>query len=62
MTLRFRDSEIVFRHGSKRTDRDLMSYALKAGYGRKGAKIGGRDGESELFRADMLAFWQRTLG
>ncbi len=47
---------------SKLTDRDLMIYALKAGYGRKGAKIGSRDGESELFRADMLAFWQRTLG
>jgi hypothetical protein len=39
-----------------------MVYALKAGYGRKGAKIGSRDGESELFKADMLAFWQRTLG
>jgi len=43
------------------TDRDLMVYALKAGYGRKGAKIGSRAGESELFRTDMLAFWQRTL-
>ena len=47
---------------SKLSDRDLMVYALKAGYGRKGAKIGSRAGESELFRADMLAFWQRTLG
>lgn len=47
---------------SKLTDRDLMIYALKAGYGRKGAKIGSRDGDAELFRADMLAFWQRTLG
>ena len=44
------------------TDRDLMVYALKAGYGRKGAKIGSRDGEAELFRADMLAFWERVLG
>jgi dienelactone hydrolase len=44
------------------TDRDLMIYALKAGYGRKGAKIGSRDGEAELFRADMLAFWERVLG
>jgi dienelactone hydrolase len=43
-------------------DRDLMVYALKAGYGRKGAKIGSRPGDSELFRADMLAFWQRVLG
>jgi dienelactone hydrolase len=45
----------------KLTDRDLMIYALKAGYGRKGAKIGSRDGEAELFKADMLAFWRRTL-
>lgn len=50
------------RGDSKLTDRDLMIYALKAGYGRKGARIGSRDGESELFKADMLAFWRRTLG
>ena len=36
--------------------------ALKAGYGRKGAKIGSRDGDADLFKADMLAFWRRTLG
>jgi len=44
------------------TDRDLMIYALKSGYGRKGAKIGSRAGDAELFRTDMLAFWQRALG
>jgi dienelactone hydrolase len=44
------------------TDRDLMIYALKAGYGRKGAKIGSRAGEAELFKADMLGFWKRMLG
>ncbi len=43
-------------------DRDLMVYALKAGYGRKGAKIGSQPGEAELFRADMLAFWTRLFG
>src|SRR5262245_18132440 len=43
-------------------DRDLMVYALKAGYGRKGARIGSRPGEAELFRDDMLAFWTRLLG
>ncbi len=43
-------------------DRDLMVYALKSGYGRKGAKIGSRAGDSELFRADMLAFWKRLFG
>jgi hypothetical protein len=47
---------------SKLVDRDLMIYALKAGYGRKGAKIGSRDGDAELFKTDMLAFWRRTLG
>ena len=47
---------------SKLTDRDLMIYALKAGYGRKGARIGSRDGDAELFKTDMLAFWRRTLG
>ncbi len=43
-------------------DRDLMVYALKAGYGRKGAKIGSHPGEAELFKADMLAFWKRLFG
>jgi dienelactone hydrolase len=42
-------------------DRDLMVYALKAGYGRKGAKIGSRPGEAELFRDDMIAFWTRLF-
>jgi dienelactone hydrolase len=46
---------------SKLVDRDLMIYALKAGYGRKGARIGSRDGDADLFKADMLAFWRRTL-
>ena len=47
---------------AKLTDRDLMVYGLKAGYGRKGAKIGSRDGEAMLFRNDMVAFWKRVLG
>ena len=42
-------------------DRDLMVYGLKSGYGRKGATIGTRGEEASLFRADMIAFWQRTL-
>ena len=42
-------------------DRDLMVYALKSGYGVKGATIGGRGDEAELFRADMIAYWRRTL-
>src|SRR5215510_5932341 len=43
-------------------DRDLMVYALKAGYGRKGAKIGSHAGEAELFRDDMVTFWTQLLG
>jgi len=44
------------------SDRDLMVYALKAGYGRKGARIGSRPGDAELFKADMLAFWTGLFG
>lgn len=44
------------------SDRDLMVYALKAGYGRKGAKIGSRPGDAEVFKADMLAFWTEKFG
>jgi hypothetical protein len=47
---------------SQLTDRDLMIYALKAGYGCKGARIGSRDGDAEVFKTEMLAFWRRTLG
>ena len=42
-------------------DRDLMVYALKAGYCIKGASIGSSGDEAALFRADMLQFWRRTL-
>jgi dienelactone hydrolase len=42
-------------------DRDLMVYGLKAGYGRKGARIGSRGGDATSFRDDMVAFWRRVL-
>jgi hypothetical protein len=42
-------------------DRDLMVYALKAGYGRKGASIGGRDDQPAAFREEMTAFWKEQL-
>lgn len=42
-------------------DRDVMVYSLKAGYGRRGAKIGSAPGEAELFRAEMTAFWREAL-
>jgi dienelactone hydrolase len=45
----------------KLVDRDVMVYSLKAGFGRRGARLGSREGEAALFRADMLAFWRRTL-
>lgn len=43
-------------------DRDVMVYALKAGYGRKGARIGSKPGEAALFRDDMMSFWLEVLG
>ncbi len=43
------------------TDRDVMVYSLKAGYGRRGARIGSRDGDAALFAEDMVAFWQWVL-
>ena len=46
----------------KLTDRDVMIYSLKAGYGKRGAKIGSRDDEAELFRDDMVAFWRQVIG
>jgi dienelactone hydrolase len=42
-------------------DRDLMVYGLKAGYGRKGARIGSRAGDDKSFRDDMVAFWRRVM-
>jgi dienelactone hydrolase len=42
-------------------DRDLMVYALKAGYGVKGASIGSKADDAAIFREDMIAFWRRTL-
>ena len=43
-------------------DRDVMVYALKAGYGRKGPRIGSRPGEAALFREDMISFWLGVMG
>ena len=42
-------------------DRDLMVYGLKAGYGRKGARIGSRHNDAKAFRDDMVAFWRRVM-
>lgn len=42
-------------------DRDLMIYAMKAGYGRRGARIGSEGTQAEDFRADMTRFWRTAL-
>jgi len=41
------------------TDRDHFVAAVEAGFGRRGAAIGGVGEQPELFRADMLAFHER---
>jgi dienelactone hydrolase len=46
---------------AKLTDRDMAVYGIKAGYGRKGARLGSQDGDAERFRADMVAFWKDAL-
>jgi dienelactone hydrolase len=42
-------------------DRDIAVYALKAGYGVRGASLGSVDDQAAQFRADMMAFFERTL-
>ena len=42
-------------------DRELMIYALKAGYGKKGAHLGSTGNQAEEFRTDMISFWQGSL-
>lgn len=43
------------------TDRDLMIYGLKAGFGVTGASLGGQGDQPDLFKKDMSAFWLETL-
>ncbi len=43
------------------TDIALMSYAMEAGYVVRGARLGCKPGQHDLFREDMTAFWRRTL-
>ena len=42
-------------------DRDLAVYALKAGYGVRGATIGSQGNQAALFRDEMTRFFHRTL-
>lgn len=46
---------------STATDRDFMVYAMKAGFGGKGATIGSKEGQPAQFRQDMTQFWRETL-
>jgi dienelactone hydrolase len=43
------------------TDYDVAVRDLKAGFGKRGATIGSQDDQAALFRADMIAFFERTL-
>lgn len=43
------------------TDREVMRYAVKAGYGVRGARIGSTGDQPALFRRDMLAYWREAL-
>jgi dienelactone hydrolase len=43
------------------SDRDLAVYALKAGYGVRGASLGSQGDQAALFRDEMTSFFRRTL-
>lgn len=44
-----------------RTDRDMFVAAMEAGFGRRGASIGGTGDQPDVFRTDMLAFHHHVL-
>jgi hypothetical protein len=39
------------------SERDLMLYGIKAGYGRRGARIGTSGNFTSVFHQDMMDFW-----
>ncbi len=43
------------------TERDLMLYGIKAGYGIRGARIGTSEQFADAFHEDMLSFWKEVL-
>ena len=43
------------------SERELMIYALKAGYGRKGARIGTEGTFAGQFHEDMMVFWRNAM-
>ena len=56
------DSEGMRQQGFEVTDRDVAVYGVKAGYGVRGASLGGKDSEATEFRDHMLTFWSEALG
>ena len=42
-------------------ERELMIYGLKAGYGRRGARIGTEHDQARLFHEDMMSFWKHVM-
>jgi dienelactone hydrolase len=46
---------------AKLVDRDIAVYALKAGYGVRGATLGSQGDQATLFRDEMTRFFRRTL-
>lgn len=45
----------------KTVDYDTFVWGLKAGYGRRGAKIGSQGDDAAQFHADMIEFWTKQL-
>ena len=43
------------------SERDLMLYGIKAGYGIRGARIGTSADLAQLFHDDMMAFWRQCF-
>jgi hypothetical protein len=46
---------------AKLVDRDLAVYALKAGYGVRGATLGSQGDQAALFNEEMISFFRRAL-
>ena len=43
--------------GREVSERDLMLYGIRAGYGNLGARIGTSEGLADVFHQDMMGFW-----
>jgi len=46
---------------SRLSERELMIYGVKAGYGVKGARIGSEGDQAAIFNQDMMSFWQDVM-